>query len=81
MDDFKRQSGRASGYTAVLRESVLAHSLLNLEFSKYQQLKARGNSTTAERREWEFSSRTLGLLSIPGSAATAVIRISRRWEA
>ena len=63
--------GESIGNTAVLRESVLAHSLLSLEFSKYQQLKARGDSTAAERREWVFRSRTLGLLSIPGSAATA----------
>jgi hypothetical protein len=37
------------GDTAVLRESELAHILLSLEFSKYLQLKARGDSTTAER--------------------------------
>jgi hypothetical protein len=62
----------------MLRESVLAHSLLKFEFSKYQQLKARGNSTTAERRESVFRFRTHGLLSIPrkrsegGSPARAV---------
>ena len=71
MDDLNVSRGEHRGDTAMLRESVLAHSVLNLEFSKYQQLKARGDSTTAERREWVFRSRTLGLLSIPGSAATA----------
>jgi hypothetical protein len=28
---------------------VLAHNLINLEFSKYRQRKARGGSATAER--------------------------------
>ena len=41
--------GEGIGGHRVLRESVLAHNLLNLEFSKYQQLKARGDSATAER--------------------------------
>lgn len=31
------------------RGVVLAHNLLNLEFSKYRQRKARGGSATAER--------------------------------